>query len=521
MPRTFRNPILPGFYPDPSVCRVGEDYYLVTSSFEYFPGVPLFHSRDLVHWQQIGHVLDRPSQLNLDGVKWSYGIYAPTIRHHNGLFYMITSVRDADAVDHVFVVTAENPAGDWSDPHMLVSEAGVIDPSLFFDDDGSAWMCAKRIPSTGEAFPGHREIWLQAFDPVTMQLTGPVEWLWEGAVEGAVHAEAPHIYKVNGRYYLMIAEGGTDYHHAVTIARSDYITGPYVGNPANPILTHRHLGRDYPIVNPGHADLIQTQNGEWWMVLLASRPYGGYYRNLGRETFLVPVRWEDEWPVVSPGTGRVEFEYPAPDLPETVWSALPACDHFERQYLDPRWNFLRTPREEFWSTGTGRLRLRLRSETITEWVCPSFVGQRICHMDFAARTRMTFLPEKAGESAGMVLMQNSDYHYRFIVLMNASENTLMRLIRREDGRETVIMEQEVMDGVLGLKVQAHGQLLSFAYAVQPEDWTVFAEGVNGRILSTDMAGGFVGAYIGLYATSSGERSSNFVDFDYFEYRGIL
>lgn len=254
MPRTFRNPILPGFYPDPSICRVGEDYYLVTSTFEYFPGLPIFHSRDLVHWRQIGHVLDRPSQLNLDGILASRGLYAPTIRYHEGVFYVINTFVGShydtltSLADHEgnFIVTSTDPAGPWSEPYWLDGAPG-IDPSLFFDDDDRVWYTGNRVPPQGGDYPHHKEIWLQELDLETMQLTGPTYSPWDGAVKGNLEAEAPHLYKVGSFYYLLVAEAGTEHNHAVTIARSKSITGPYTGNPRNPILTHRHLGYDYPI----------------------------------------------------------------------------------------------------------------------------------------------------------------------------------------------------------------------------------------------------------------------------------
>jgi alpha-N-arabinofuranosidase len=275
MHRTFRNPILPGFYPDPSICRVGDDYYLVTSTFEYFPGLPIFHSHDLIHWHQIGHVLNRPSQLPLDGVRPSGGLYAPTIRFSQGTFYVINTLVDGKTKAGNFIVTTTNPAGLWSEPYWLESAPG-IDPSLFFDDDGRVWYVGNRM-AVHSQYDGHTEIWLQELDLGNMCLVGEPRVLWDGAAKGAVWAEAPHIYKIRDYYYLMIAEGGTGHHHAVTIARSTVVTGPYEANPGNPILTHRHLGLDYPIVGTGHADLVETQTGEWWMVLLAMRPYGGYY----------------------------------------------------------------------------------------------------------------------------------------------------------------------------------------------------------------------------------------------------
>lgn len=283
------NPVLPGCHPDPSVCRVGADFYLVTSTFEYFPGIPVFHSRDLVHWRPIGHVLDRPSQVDLGTVASSEGIFAATIRHHQGRFYVVTTLVGGTDRGGTFVVTATDPAGPWSDPVWLDDAPGV-DPSLFFDDDGRAWCTGTRLAEPGE-WEGQTDVWLREFDAAQLTLTGPEHLLWRGALHGAVWAEGPHLYTVDGRYYLLAAEGGTEHGHAVSVARADHVTGPYTGNPANPVFTHRHLGRDFPVVGVGHADLVRTAEGHWWAVLLGSRPYGGYHPNLGRETFLVPVRW--------------------------------------------------------------------------------------------------------------------------------------------------------------------------------------------------------------------------------------
>jgi xylan 1,4-beta-xylosidase len=516
--KTFQNPILPGFYPDPSICRVGEDYYLVNSTFEYFPGLPIFHSRDLVHWQQIGHVLDRPSQLNLDGIRPSGGLYAPTIRYHQGTFYVINTLIDGLNEKGNFIVTAADPAGPWSEPSWLVDAPG-IDPSLLFDDDGRVWYTGNRIPPAGEQFTGHREIWLQELDLEGMQLIGPKYSLWDGAVKGGVHAEGPHLYKINGMYYLVVAEGGTGHNHAVTIARSESITGPYEVNPRNPILTHRHLGLDYPIVGTGHADLVETQNGEWWLVALAMRPYGGYFYNLGRETFLTPVRWEEDWPIVSPGAGRIEFEHPVPNLPEHRWPTQPACDNFEAERLDWRWNFLRTPREDFYSLAErpGHLRLRLRPQMLSERANPSFVGRRQQHINFSARAVMDFSPRSANECAGIALVQNNSFHFRFVVTQAEGKGSIVRLVKREKDEETVLAEQPLEAGRTYFKVEASGQDYSFYIAAAPEAWQTVAQAVDGRILSTPVAGGFVGAYIGMYASSNGQSSQNVADFDWFEY----
>jgi xylan 1,4-beta-xylosidase len=520
IPATYRNPILPGFYPDPSICRVGEDYYLVTSTFEFFPGLPIFHSRDLVHWRQIGHVLDRPSQLPLDGIEPSAGLYAPTIRYHEGVFYVINTLVRGLKESGNFIVTASDPTGPWSAPYWL-DEAPGIDPSLFFDDDGRAWYTGNRIPPAGERYHGHREIWLQELDLKKMQLKGKKYALWDGAVKGAVHAEAPHLYKIEGSYYLMVAEAGTGHNHAVTIARSEKITGPYENNPRNPILTHRHLGLNYPIVGTGHADLVQTQNGEWWMVLLAMRPYGGYFYNLGRESFLVPVTWEEGWPIISPGIGRVECSHTFPNLPEHRWPSRPTCDHFEAESLGLDWNFLRTPREDFWSLQDrpGFLRLRLRPERLSELANPSFIGRRQRHSEFTARTCMVFSPRGPNESAGVVLLQNNDFHYRFVVSQDEKKSSLLRLIQRKNGDETILTEKPIEGERVYLMVSARGQDYTFSYSNVAESWEPLASDVDGRILSTPVAGGFIGAYIGLYASSNGKPSENVADFAWFEYVG--
>jgi xylan 1,4-beta-xylosidase len=515
MSKTFRNPILPGCYPDPSVCRVGDDFYLITSSFEYFPGIPIFHSRDLIHWNQIGHVLDRTSQLCLDGVRPSGGLYAPTIRYSQGTFYMINTLVDGKAKSGNFIVTATDPAGPWSEPYWLESAPG-IDPSLFFDDDGRTWYTGSR-PVEHSEYEGHTEIWLQELDIKNMRLMGEPLVLWDGAAKGAVWAEAPHLYKVHGLYYLLIAEGGTAHHHAVSVARSRLIEGPYEPNRGNPILTHRHLGMNYPIVGTGHADLVDTKTGEWWMVLLAMRPYGGYFYNLGRETFLAPVAWEDDWPVVSPGYGKVEFIYQAPNLPEQPWPIAPACDDFDTPKLALPWNVLRTPNEKIWSLGErpGFLQLKLRPDRLSEPMTPSFVGRRQQHMHFAAETAMEFTPQSEQECAGIALVQNPDFH--FLLVVSKGAEPVVRLIKRAYGVDVVLAEKAFSTGRVFLKVEGNKQEYNFYAGTEQGKWSTIAGEIDGRILSTPIAGGFVGTFIGMYASSNGQPSTNTADFDRFDY----
>lgn len=517
MTRFFNNPILPGWYPDPSICRAGEDYYIVTSTFEYFPGLPIFHSRDLVHWRQIGHVLDRPSQLPLDGVRASGGLYAPTIRYSQGVFYVINTLVDGKTKAGNFIVTATDPAGPWSEPYWLEAAPG-FDPSLFFDEDGRAWYTGCRMAANSQ-FEGHTEIWLQELDLQAMRLIGEPSVIWDGAVKKGVWSEAPHIYKVNGYYYLLTAEGGTAHHHSVMVARSEKIAGPYEGNRCNPILTHRQLGLTHPIVGAGHADLVVTPSGEWWAVLLAMRPYGGYYYNLGRETFLAPVVWEDGWPVMCPGTGRVEFSYPVPNLGEQPWPETPERDDFTAPALTMQWVSLRSAPEAFMSLTerTGNLRLRLRPEQLSEPTNPSFVGRRQQHIHFSAKTALEFSPASENECAGLALVQNNNFYFLFVVTKAATP--VVRLIKRADGADQILAEQAVSGREFRLKVAADEQDYHFYYASQTGEWCTVAERVDGRILSTPVAGGFVGATIAMYASSNGQESANHADFDWFEYAG--
>ena len=304
--KEFTNPILAGFYPDPSICKVGEDYYLVNSTFAYFPGIPVFHSKDLVHWKLIGHVLNRPEQLNLDNAGVSRGLFAPAIRYHNGIFYVTCTLVDKGGN---FVVTATNPAGPWSNPVWLRNVNG-IDPSLFFDGDGKAYIVFNSdAPENKPLYSGHRTIRLREFDIEHLQASNEEHILVNGGVDitkKPVWIEGPHIFQKDGFYYLCAAEGGTAEDHSEVVFRSAKIDGPYQPYEHNPILTQRDLNphRKNPITSTGHADLIQAPNGEWWAVFLGCRPYDSLeaaYYNTGRETFMAPVTWENGWPVINPG----------------------------------------------------------------------------------------------------------------------------------------------------------------------------------------------------------------------------
>jgi len=505
MEKFYHNPVIAGFSPDPSVCRVGEDYYLVNSTFPYFPGVPVYHSRDLVHWEQIGNALDRLSQLELSDAAHHGGIYAPTIRYHDGLFYMITT--NVSNMGN-FIVTAEKPEGPWSEPYVL--DTPGIDPSLLFDDDGRVWYVGQNRAEDAK-FRGDNIIYIRELDLKTMRLAGETYIAWNSALRDAAHSEGPHLYKKDGMYYLMIAEGGTDFNHAVTIARSDDLTKPFVGNIKNPIVSHRTLGRDYPIVNTGHADLIETQNGQWYMFLLASRPYGGF-DNLGRETFLVPVEWEDGWPVVNKGEGKVTEKCPFPDLPEHKFLPPAACDHFDAKALAPLWMHLRRPGEYSLGERTGHLRMypggKFAPRTPANFIC-----RRQRHMSFTARCAAETALEP-GAAAGMALMQD-DVNY--ITLLRTDNK--IQAVKCEKGEETVLAETPCAGGKIILTMRARGQALDMYAAAAGEPEQLLAKDADLRFLSTRAAAGFVGCCVGMYAVSDEPGHGGYADFDWFEYAG--
>ncbi|MGV8907890.1 MAG: glycoside hydrolase family 43 protein [Propionicimonas sp.] len=513
------NPILPGCYPDPSICRVGADYYLVTSTFEYFPGLPVWHSTDLVSWEQVGHVVTRVGQLDYEGIASSGGLYAPTIRHHDGNFWVICTLVDQNEAVRGgnFLMTATDPAGPWSDPVWL--DADGIDPSLFFDDDDRIWVHGTRL-SREPRWHHQTEVWLREFDPVAGALVGPEHILWNGAMLGVVWAEAPHLYKVDGTYYLLAAEGGTEFHHCVCVARSASVTGPYEGNRSNPILTHRHLGRGMDVAAAGHADLVQAADGSWWAVLLAVRPYGGYHYNLGRETFLVPVVWEDGWPVFAPGEGRVPIRVDVPFASSPPSRA--GTDQHAGLVLpsDLRWTSLRRPASGFAVANGDGWRLRMRPETLGDAATPAFLGVRQQHrdVDVGAVLRGSLAP---GEEMGVVVRQSEDDHVRLALLTGSEGHLVVQAIHRRAGFDEVLGETDPGLGVdapvqLGLRVRDQ----DYALTVTVGDSEHVIATADGRTLDSVATGGFLGLWFGVYATSNGAASTTQVDVDRFEYRPV-
>lgn len=527
--KIYSNPILSGFYPDPSICRVGNDYYLVNSTFSYFPGIPVFHSTDLIHWKQIGNVLNRKSQVPLDNNNFAgAGIYAPTIRFNNGIFYIITT--NVGSSFGNFIVTATDPAGPWSNPILLESEG--IDPSLFFDDDGRCYYCGTKERREGPSYYGDNEIYIQELDLNSMKLIGESWAAWHGALRGVEWPEGPHIYKKDGWYYLIISEAGTGHMHSVTVARSKRLDESFTGYEGNPILTHRHLGIDYPIVNVGHPDIIKTQNGEWWMVVLASRPYGGYYRNLGRETFLVPFRWENDWPLINPGKGIIEDYVTASDLPIDEPDTIDEYDTFDYDKLPLYYMFMRNPFLENYSLKDreGYIRLRLSPLQVSSKISsPTVLCRRQLDKSYELKTSLDFSPNE-GETAGLLLLQNESFNYQFALTKIDGINSLIVIkCTKDDDMNTnqdvivsvpLIESEDNMMKTLFLKAVQKEQNITFSYSYDSDTYIDVLADADARILSTDCAGGFVGTCLGIFASSNGHATDNFADFDWLYYKGI-
>lgn len=526
-PETFRNPIIPGFHPDPSICRVGDDYYLINSSFEWFPGIPIFHSKDLVNWEQIGHVLDRPSQMAMNpGMKASNGIWAPTLRYNKGIFYVIVTCQDCGGN---FYVTAQKPEGPWSDP-IYIQDSPGIDPELFFDDNGKTYYVGS---SQGKWGPPRRWTWedriyIQEIDLKTGILKGGKTHLTSGHASNAKWCEGPHIYKHNGKYFLFVSEGGTWNNHSVTCHVADSVKGPYIPIDANPVLTHRHLGNLADITTIGHADLVETQNGDWYAVMLGVRPIQGF-RNLGRETFLTSLEWQGNQPVFNPGKGRVLMEDIRPNLAWSPMTELPVTDNFDNPKLNFYWNFLRTPFKKWYSLDEqkGWLKIMLRREKITELVNPSFIARRQEHHQFEASTRMSFNPESDNESAGLVIMQSDRFHYRLLMIRENGKQFIQLVKVGKEGNEyrNQLIETEIAkisfeDITVVLRVKANFFDFQFYFGKELTDMKAIGPIQDGRILSSNWAGGFTGAYIGMYASSNGKATDNSASFDWFSYTPV-
>ena len=477
----YHNPIIAGFHPDPSICRVGEDYYIVNSSFQYFPGVPIYHSRDLAHWELLGNVLDRESQLPLEqSGSWS-GIFATTIRYHEGLYYMVTT---NVTLGKNFFVTAENPAGPWSEPVYL--EQGGIDPSFLFED-GKCYFVSNPAG-----------IVLCEIDPATGEQLTPSRHIWEGM--GGRYPEGPHLYKIGKWYYLLISEGGTELAHSLTIARSRNPYGPYEPCPHNPILTHCNLkGEMSQIQGTGHGDLVQAPDGSWWVVFLGYRNFGGSYHHLGRETFLAPVTWEDGWPVVNGGEPVTEGTTPRPEVVREYAFDAP---------LGPEWVYIQNPDSSRYAVGGGKLRI-VGGAPLSANDHPAFVGIRQESENIEAVVRVSL---EADGQAGFSLYQIQDGHAELsLVRQGGRTRAAVRYTLKSMDYEAASLP--LAGSSAWLRITSDGNLYKFYVSADGSAWQQL-DALSCQLLSTEVLGGFTGLILGLYAQ---DAPASFSAFRYHEW----
>lgn len=513
-PDEFYNPILQGCYPDPSITRKGNDYYLINSSFAMFPGVPIFHSTDLVNWKQIGHVLDRESQLKVEDCGISFGVYAPAISYNknNDTFYMVTTQFSGGFGN--MVVKTKDPMKGWSDPIKLKFDG--IDPSLFFDDNGKAYLVHNDAPDRGtEQYEGHRVIKIWDYDVENdCVVPGTDKIIVNGGTDikkKPIWIEGPHLYKKNGRYYLMCAEGGTGGWHSEVIFVADDPKGPFTPAPSNPILTQRYFPKDRAnkVDWAGHADLVEGPDGKYYGVFLAIRPNEKDMVNAGRETFILPVDWSGDFPVFENGLIPLDCKLKLPKGVENKTGKdgffpngnFKFEDNFASDSLDLRWIGLRGPREKFISIAKkGGLQITPFTTNITEMKPTSTLFYRQQHSSFSAATTLTFKPKAENELAGLTCYQNEHFNYVFGVTKKDKDYMLV-LAKTAKGKTTVVASTKIdVKTPISLQVVADGNDYRFNYAVDGGEYQNLGGTVSGDILSTNVAGGFTGSLIGLYAT---------------------
>ena len=502
----YRNPVIPGFYPDPSICRVGTDYYLTTSTFSWFPGCPIFHSRDLVHWKQIGHILERESQLKLrepDTPIWD-GIHAPTLRYHNGRFYCITTNRIQGGN---FIVSAERPEGPWSDP--IWTDPKGWDPSLLFDEDGKVY-CQWTVSRDGSHGIHQYEI-----DPDTGEKKSDVRNIFTGTSSGGT--EGPHLYHIGDYYYLLVAEGGTHWGHQVVFARSRSPWGPFEACPHGPALTHRDFRFHQQIQATGHADLIQAHDGSWWLVCLGHRTFGWCVyasHHLGRETFLAPVDWtEDGWPRVHDGE-QLQLAMETPTLPLQPEPQAEPRTHFNGSQLPLEWNFLRNPVAASWRLTDQVLELKGLPETLREPGC-AMVGRRQQHAYVTATTSIEFAPASDNEEAGLAVFMD-ERHHSALSLVSSEGKRFVRFQRTIGVLSVEVGRVEIPEGPIDLIIEATPRWYAFGFCIDHQvRWVGAAET---KYHSTEIAWGWTGIYFCLFATGNGLPAATPARFRWFDYR---
>jgi len=541
------NPILPGFHPDPSIVRDGEDYWIATSTFEWLPGIRLHHSRDLVHWRPAGHALTRPSQIDLRGVAPSKGVWAPNLSVHAGVWYLCYSlVRNITDnyfdVDN-FLVTAPAAQGPWSDPVYLNSSG--FDPALFHDQDGRQWL----VNLEWDYRPGHEHpgaIVLQEFSAVEMRLVGRPTPIYRGGSDlGCV--EGPLLFRRGDFYYLMAAEGGTGYGHGVTLARSQALQGPWEADPANPIVTSaaaRFQGRGNPeylkldkfnpdsdLQKSGHGSIVETPGGEVYLAHLCARPALPHLRCvLGRETALQKMVWTDGWLRLAAGGNLARVRVAKPDLPASPWPREPERDDFEGP-LSPHWAIPRCLVDDTWVSLTrpGWIGLRGRESLFSPFQ-PSVLARRIQHLEFTAATRLVFDPRWFQESAGLVCLYDTmNFASLRVGWSDELQTRVIELMRADNGRReefpghTVALPSSAPGTeppAVRLRVEARGLELRFSWALDHTEWKPLGPAFDETTLSDEYCktGEFTGAFVGIAAQDLSRRQA-WAWFDWFDYNG--
>lgn len=512
---SYYNPVLAGWNSDPSICTNGEgDYFLATSSFTFFPGVPLYHSRDLVNWKQVGHVLSRPSQLvNMEHQHVSGGIFAPAISYNpaNKTYYMITTNVGAGN----FFVKTQDPFGEWSDPIKLPEVQG-IDPAFFFDEDGKGYIVNNDdAPDWKPEYPGHRTVRVVEFDTATDKCVGERKIVVNKGCrpeEKPIWCEGPHIYKIDGKYYLMTAEGGTSGWHSEVIYRGDTPFGPYTPWEGNPILTQRTLdpNRENPVTCAGHADLVKTPEGDWWGVFLACRPVAQDKENLGRETFMLPVRWtEDGWPYFLDKDETVPLVVDKPGAvrgEELTFGNYSETEEFSDSTLGVKWMTLRGPATEYYSLteNPGFLTIKCADVKSGDKEVLPFVCRTVNHHNFTADTHLSFLPETDNQVAGLLIFKDETHQYLLARTKDGDTHKIEVRKIGEDGGST-IAETEVPADLSNFDLRVEGKGLNYNFSFSTDDgktWQTVAENVDAGYTSTAVAGGFTGTVVGMYASSA-------------------
>lgn len=537
----LKNPIIPGYYPDPSIIRVEDDFYLACSSFEMSPGLPIFHSKDLAHWEQIANAIGPENGFHMEKNCGVGGVMAPTLRYHKGTYYIINT-NFADKGN--YIITAKNPAGPWSKPHWLDDVPG-IDASIFFDDDDKCY-----VMGTGDCWDNgagqmERGIWLAEFDIENFKLKSEPYTIFNSGLRNAPSPESPHIYHIGDYYYLMIAEGGTEHYHSVVVARSKELFSFFEGCPANPVLTHRHMGFTCPIINVGHADLVQLKDGSWYAVFLASRLIDKKYKNLGRETFICPVVWERDWPLFSPETGKVEWTYDGPEsLKECTYPEDNPRTDFDSEKLPLKAVFWGIPKPDVWKIADSKLSLRCIRQKLEDDIRPmtfdvqlsddnyvAFVGERQCQINCVATCQMDFEP-KAQETAGMALVQAMNHQLHIERALSNGKQVLRAVVVTADydlppyfpGFKSVTNSKVVAEvpcdaKAIVLQLEIHGEEFIVKYGEDENNLTKLCD-VDGGIINPEKVGCMTGTMIGMYATGNGEDVDNEAQFDWFELKNL-